>query len=152
MTKHLLTGGVLLLALVAVTPALAAINPEPFLPEAGYIAGTALSAFYWDGNPGVDTTGVLDIEDVGGNHGLVVKLTADGPETGSSFPPIIAQAGPGWGGPSRRPLASPQPRPPPSPTPRRTPFPHPRSPLISSIWQTAGIISRSGVIFPSSTR
>jgi len=121
MTKHLLTGGVLLLMLIAASPAWATINAEAFLantlpPEDpaypdGYTVGAPLSAYRWNDNPGgtdefgnpippVDTTGVLDIESVGGIHQNVVKLTANGPDPGPSFPSIMARAD-GWGGPNR---------------------------------------------------
>jgi hypothetical protein len=96
MMKHLVRGVMCTAMLLAVTPALAIINPEPFTaPE--YVAGNALSAFYW--TAGNDTTGVLDIEEVGGDHGRVAKLTADGPVSG--FAQIFAKVDTGWGGPGR---------------------------------------------------
>src|SRR5262245_55032491 len=89
MTRHLLSGGMLLLALMVGTPALAQnwnIVTEPFAPNTlpdtdpnyhtGYIAGTALTDYRFDGL-GSDSTGALDIEDVGGEHGLTVKLSVD---------------------------------------------------------------------------
>ncbi|MBI2827279.1 MAG: PEP-CTERM sorting domain-containing protein [Planctomycetia bacterium] len=105
MMKHLL-GVCVLLAIAA--PALAEINPETFDPANGYAAGTPLSANYWtenivpDSDPPetVDTTGVLDIVDAGGDHGLVVKMTANGPDPGPGFPAVLARTEP-WGGPGR---------------------------------------------------
>jgi Dockerin type I domain/PEP-CTERM motif len=105
MLKRMLAAVAFVLTSAAAGPALAILDSEPFLSQAGYTAGDPLSAVYWDQNPGspappVDTTGVLDLEDVGGGHGLVVKLSADGPDTGPAFPSISA-ATQDWSGPGR---------------------------------------------------
>jgi PEP-CTERM motif len=97
MFRHLVSSAALLGALLFTGLARADINSEPFT-DPGYVAGNALSDFYWDS--GDDTTGALDIEDVGGIHGRVTKLTANGPDPGSSFQSLTAIAD-GWGGPGR---------------------------------------------------
>jgi hypothetical protein len=99
MFRHLVSGGALLLALVAAKPALAEIIAEPFNTVDGYNPGSPLSDNYW--TQADDTAGVLDIEDVGGVHGNVVKLTLDGPDPGPGFPTISATTETGWGGPQR---------------------------------------------------
>jgi hypothetical protein len=76
----------LLLAWMVATSALAQIVSEPFAPNTlppedpnypnGYIAGTALTDYRFNGL-GSDSTGAFDIEDVGGAHGLTVKMTVD---------------------------------------------------------------------------
>jgi hypothetical protein len=100
MEKHLLVVGALLVVLLfAVAPARAASILEPFDAEEGYVPGSALSANYW--TQADDTTGVLDIEDIGGEHGLVVKMTVNEPIGGTSFPTVGATTEPNWGGPQR---------------------------------------------------
>ncbi|MBI2827280.1 MAG: hypothetical protein HYX69_21620 [Planctomycetia bacterium] len=108
MVKHLVSVGTLLALLSAAVVAQADIVAVPF-SDPGYVAGNPLSAFFWETNKvsgkTIDTSRVLDLEDVGGEHGNVVKLTANGPDPGPGFPSIAAQAGDspggGWGGPNR---------------------------------------------------
>ena len=104
--KQLLIGGALLLALTAATPALAVIVTEPFAPNTappeepqnGYIAGTPLSQYRF--NVQNDSTGAIDMEDIGGAHGLVAKMTIDAPDPGPSAARINTRAS-DWTGPER---------------------------------------------------
>lgn len=100
MTRTMLSGAVLLVTLISATPALATTNPEIFDPSNGYVAGTALSDLVGAWDQADDTTGVFDIESVGGAHDLVVKMTADGPDPGPAFPSVTGLYT-GWGGPGR---------------------------------------------------
>jgi hypothetical protein len=99
--KFLLTGGALLATMLFAMPARATVNPRGVFEDPENVAGDPLSNV-WNDLPGgaVDTTGVLDIEEVGGTHGRVVKLSANGPDPGPPFDTITAQID-GWGGPSR---------------------------------------------------
>jgi len=104
MIRHLVRGALVLLALAISAPVQAEIITENF-EDVGYVAGNALSAFEWDQSPGqptpaVSTAGVLDIEDVGGAHGKVVKLTLNQPAGGAAFPNLPAKTI-NWGGPQR---------------------------------------------------
>jgi hypothetical protein len=111
MMKHLLSGGMLLLALAVATPALAQIISEPFAPNTlppedpnfpnGYIAGTPLTNYRFNGT-GADSTGAFDIEDIGGDHGNVVKMTVN--YTTEAMPGVTTQTNDvlPWLGPNRQ--------------------------------------------------
>lgn len=102
MVRQFLGCGLTLFFLTLAAPTHAQIVIDTF-SDANYVPGNALSSYFWETED--DSAGVLDIEHIGGEHGNVVKLTANGPSPGPGFPLITAQAGDtvggGWDGPER---------------------------------------------------